>query len=104
MREKIKELLQKISFVTNRPEVDWPRMFTILVVIGFFSVAWNVYFYFMVQANIAASESASKDRISSAITREDEIKDVIQIYEDKKTKQSKLFESQTYKLEDPSVL
>jgi hypothetical protein len=104
MKDKLNEILKKISFVTNAPEVDWPRMFTILVLIGCFSVAWNVYFYYIVQAGIAASESASKDRAAATMTREDEIKDVIKMYEDKKIKQTKLLESPIYKLEDPSVL
>jgi hypothetical protein len=104
MHDKLKEILKKLSFVTNRPEVDWPRMFSILIAIGCVSVIWNVYFYFTVKANIAASESVSKGRAGASLTREDEIKAVIQIYEDKKAKQSKLLESQTYKLEDPSVL
>ncbi len=104
MQDKVKEILKRFSFVTNQPESDWPKLFLCLVLIGIVSLVWNIYFYFAVQADIAASENSSRTRAAAIATKEDEIREVIQTFEDKKANQTKLLESKSYKLEDPSVL
>lgn len=104
MKDIFKKILQKVSFFTTNPDTDWRRMTVVLLIIALGSFAWNVYFYFEVQQQIAESEVVSKSRTSRVGAQNDEIQQVIEKYEKKKTDQASLISNKVYKLEDPSVL
>ncbi len=104
MQETIKKIANKISFFTTHPDVDWRRMFTTLMVLTVFSVTWNIYFYFTIQDKIRESEITQKTRTGAVGAREDDVQDVINTYEKKKSIQSSLITDKVFRLEDPSVL
>ncbi|MBU3668782.1 MAG: hypothetical protein FGM57_02325 [Candidatus Taylorbacteria bacterium] len=104
MQESLKKIVQKISFFTTKPDVDWRRMFTILILVAVVSLGWNVYFYFVVQRQIAESEIVMKNKVGTSGAREDEVQEVVNQYEKRKADQTSLITNKSFKLEDPSVL
>ncbi len=104
MEEKIKKIIEQISFFTVTPDRDWKKMCIILGFLALCSFGWNVYFYFTVQADIKAAEIGGATKNLSIGAREDEIQEIISVYEKEKTEQMELILQKNLKLEDPSIL
>ncbi len=104
MQEAIKKIVHKASFFTTHPDVDWKRMFTTLMVLTLFSIVWNIHFYFTIQDKIRESEITQKTRTGVVGAREDDVQEVINMYEKRKNTQSSLITDKVFRLEDPSVL
>jgi CHASE3 domain sensor protein len=104
MQELLTKLLKKVSFVTTQPESDWKKIFLLLFILALCSFGWNVYFYYNIQDKIKESEVVQKARSGSVGARQDEVQEIINMYEKKKTLQSSLITNKSFRLEDPSVL
>lgn len=104
MQELCNKFLKKVSFVTTQPESDWKKIFSLLLILAVCSFGWNVYFYYNIQGKIKESEVVQKVRSGTVGARQDEVQEIINMYEKKKALQSTLITNKSFRLEDPSVL
>ncbi len=104
MQEYIKKIVKKISFFTTQPDLDWRRMCAILLILATASLVWNVYFYFNIQDKIAKSEIVQKSKVNIIGAKQNEVQEIIGVYEKKKSAQAALITEKLFRLEDPSVL
>ncbi len=104
MQELLTKFLKKVSFVTTQPESDWKKISSLLLILALCSFGWNVYFYFNIQNKIQESEVVQRTRSGLVGARQDEVQEIINMYEKKKALQSSLITNKSFRLEDPSVL
>lgn len=104
MQEYIKKIIKKVSFFTTQPDSDWRKVCIVLLILATGSLAWNVYFYFRIQEKIAESEVVQKSKVSIIGARQNEVQQIIEVYEKKKSAQATLITEKLLRLEDPSVL
>ncbi len=73
--------MKRMSIVTTHPDSDWANVFMMLFIIAMLSLCWNVYFYFAVKHDITVSSQVIDTPASTGATAEEQIKEVIDIYE-----------------------
>ncbi|MCF7865752.1 MAG: hypothetical protein K9M11_04610 [Candidatus Pacebacteria bacterium] len=107
MKNKLKEILEKLSIFTTDPDKDWRRMFLSFVSLILISFTWSVFFYIRTKQEIADSESLRGSSLNSvAGEREDELRNLIMKFEAKKMENdavvSGVRDSSVLELGDPS--
>lgn len=85
LKNKIKSVMKKFSFVTTHPDSDWMKVFGLLFIIALLSLCWNIYFYFSVKHDITVSSQATEVKVETGATAEEQINEVIDIYETRGT-------------------
>jgi hypothetical protein len=86
----LKKKLSKIYILGQHPETDWQRLFTAFMFVSVIVITYSIFYFIHIKNEVFAIDSSAGNARVAAETKEKELREVIDRYEEKERTYLKL--------------